>query len=112
MGPFHGKLVVHRPTGTLGIASSRRNPTTERDQESWDYSIRCADRSQTRFFPQWELRLANSVQKSMFQEIRRKLSPLRGRTTPQIASGQVGSSVEPTQDQGNAGSSRGADKID
>lgn len=79
MGPYHGKLVIHMPSGSLGIASSRRNPSPKDERESWDYSLRCADRTRTPFFPEREIRLATSSQKSRFQEFRRSLSLRRPR---------------------------------
>ncbi len=91
MGPFHGKLVVHRPSGAVGIASSRRNPHHPKELESWDYSLRCADRSRTPFFPQWELRLANSYHKSRFQESRQAVPSRPSSPRPRIQKRPFGS---------------------
>jgi len=74
MGPYHAKLVIHIPSGFLGIASSRRNPSPKDECESWDYSLRGANRTRTPFFPQREIRLATASQKSPFQEFRRSLA--------------------------------------
>ena len=73
MGPYHGKLVIHMPSGSLGIASSRKNPSPKDERESWDYSLRCADRSRTPFFQQREIRLATASQKTRFEEFRQGL---------------------------------------
>lgn len=95
MGPYHGKLVIHGPSGTIGIASSRRGPTGLKERESWDYSLRCADRSRTPFFPQWQLRLASSAQKSRFLQSRQGLAPARPHHRPHIRRDPDGSANRP-----------------
>ncbi len=103
MGPFHGQLVVHRPSGTVGIAKSRKNPLAPNELDCWDYSLRCADRSQTPFFPQQDLRLASQTQKSRFQEWRQRIAssrrPHRPRR-PQIREHPTGSPRPPSQGPG------------
>ncbi len=79
MGLYHGKLVIHMPSGSLGIASSRKNPSPKDECESWDYLLRRGDQTRTPFFPQREFRLATASQKSRFQEFRRSLAPRQPR---------------------------------
>ncbi len=111
MGPFHGKLVVHRPSGTVGIAKSRRNPLAPTELDCWDYSLRCANRSVTPFFPQQELRLANPTQKARFQESRQRIASYRRPRRPQIHKHPIGSPRPPRQGFGsNAGQPVGRTK--
>lgn len=92
MGPLHGKLAVHRPTGRVGIARTRTVA------DGFEYSLLLADGERTEFFPGSDLKRPKREQRKEFADAKRALD-LHKRTnqanTEHIGDRPVGMSNKP-----------------
>ncbi len=77
MGPLHGKLAVHRPSTTIGIARSRKLHSPNPKIELWEYSLLLADGTRTDFLPGIEMRKAKREHIQVFQNARQHFAQLR-----------------------------------
>lgn len=71
MGPLHGKLVTHRPTGRIGIARTRTVA------DGFEYSLLLANGERTEFLPGNDLKRPKRAQREEFVNAKRASDLLR-----------------------------------
>jgi hypothetical protein len=65
MGPLHGKLATHRPTGRIGIARTRTVA------DGFEYSLLLANGERTEFLPGTDLKRPKRAQREEFINAKR-----------------------------------------
>lgn len=65
MGPLHGKLATHRPTGRIGIARTRTVA------DGFEYSLLLANGERTEFLPGTDLKRPKRAQREEFVNAKR-----------------------------------------
>jgi len=87
MGPLHGKLAIHRPSTTIGIARSRKLHSNNPKIELWEYSLLLADGTRTHFFPGVDVRKAKREHIQIFQAARQQYALARAVLEPKKEKG-------------------------
>lgn len=85
MGPLHGKLAIHRPSTTIGIARSRKLHSSNPKIELWEYSLLLADGTRTPFLPGADVRKAKRDHIQIFQAARQQYALARAALDPKKA---------------------------